>query len=173
MVAYTPGLTALVALFPAAGTVVQAWRAKRDPAAERGVPAHVTVLFPFLPEGRIDDTVLDELAEIFQRVKAFEVKFGSCGRFSDLLYLAPEPAEPFRALTAAVAARWPEAPPYGGAFPEVVPHLTVANDVDAAQMDEIEADLSGRLPVHERVEHLDLYVFDGATWRSRRRFPLG
>jgi 2'-5' RNA ligase len=171
-VQYEPGQTALVALFPAAGAVVQAWRAKRDPAAARGVPAHVTVLFPFLPADRIDEAVLTELAELCQQVQAFEVKFGSCGRFTDLLYLAPEPAEPFRALTAAVAARWPDAPPYGGLHQEVVPHLTVANDVDPAQMDEIEADLSGRLPVYDRVEQIELFTFDGATWRSRRRFPL-
>lgn len=167
-----PGQTALVVLLPAADAVVQGWRAEHDDAAARGVPAHVTVLFPFLPPERIDDEGLDELQAIFKARRAFDVKFGSCGRFTDLLYLAPEPAEPFRALTRAVTARWPEAPPYGGAYDEVVPHLTVANGVDDAAMDAVEAELSPRLPVRERVEHVELFTFDGATWRSRRRFPL-
>ena len=49
------------------------------------------------------------------------------GSFPDgVLYLAPEPAEPFGALTEAFAAAWPEYPPYGGSFTDVVPHLTVA-----------------------------------------------
>lgn len=171
-VLYEPGQTALVALFPAADAVVQGWRAEHDAAAARGVPAHVTVLFPFLPAERITDHDLSELRAIFAAQQAFEVKFGSCGRFPDLLYLAPEPAEPFRALTRAVTARWPEAPPYGGAYDEVVPHLTVANGVDGAAMDAVEAELSPRLPVRERVEQVELFTFDGATWRSRRRFPL-
>ena len=42
-----------------------------------------------------------------------------------------KPVEPFRALTAQLCDRWPEAPPYGGAYPEVVPHLTVAQGADA------------------------------------------
>ena len=43
-----------------------------------------------------------------------------------MVYLAPEPAAPFVALTEAVGAEFPGFPPYGGAFDEVVPHLTIS-----------------------------------------------
>lgn len=43
------------------------------------------------------------------------------------MWLAPEPAEPFRALTELVWHRFPECPPYGGVHPDVVPHLTVGS----------------------------------------------
>ena len=52
-------------------------------------------------------------------------------RFPGLVWLEPEPAEPFAALTAAVAARWPDHPPYGGVFDTVIPHLTVVESEDA------------------------------------------
>ncbi len=40
----------------------------------------------------------------------------SVGRFDHALYLVPEPAGPFVALTDAIWSRWPAHPPYGGAF---------------------------------------------------------
>ena len=43
----------------------------------------------------------------------------------DVLYLAPRPDGPFRALTRAVCAAFPGYLPYGGAFADTIPHLTV------------------------------------------------
>ncbi|MFI6566135.1 2'-5' RNA ligase family protein [Streptomyces sp. NPDC050534] len=40
--------------------------------------------------------------------------------------LVPEPDTQLRQLTEAISDRWPEAPPYGGRFAEIVPHLTIA-----------------------------------------------
>ena len=47
--------------------------------------------------------------------------------FPESLYLVPEPDEPFILLTEAIVREFPEYPPYGGKFTEIVPHLTVAN----------------------------------------------
>ncbi|CAM5691577.1 hypothetical protein SCHAM137S_06449 [Streptomyces chartreusis] len=47
-----------------------------------------------------------------------------------VLYLAPEPDTHFRRLTDAITERWPENPPFGGQFDDVVPHLTVAQGQD-------------------------------------------
>lgn len=43
-----------------------------------------------------------------------------------VVYLAPKPAALFIAFTQAVVERWPEHQPYGGAYEEIIPHLTVA-----------------------------------------------
>lgn len=89
-----------------------------------------------------------------------------------MLYLAPESDDQFRALTLAVADRWPEAPPYGGQFAEVIPHLTVAHGQEPSVLDAVEADLSSRLPVTTRVSSVQLLVFDGILWRERADFAL-
>lgn len=89
-----------------------------------------------------------------------------------MLYLAPEPGTQLRRLTEVIADRWPEAPPYGGQFAEIVPHLTVADGQDDAVLDEIEADLLGRLPFTSHVSSVDLMVHDGAKWHEHASFAL-
>ncbi|MHB9855852.1 2'-5' RNA ligase family protein [Streptomyces krungchingensis] len=166
------GQTGLVVRIPEAEPAVRAWRERLDPSAGEGVPAHVTVLFPFLDERRIDRDTHTALGEVIGRHRPFEVRFARCGGFPGILYLAPEPEAPFRRLTEAIADRWPEAPPYGGQFDDVVPHLTVAQGQDATVLAEVGTDLRGRLPVTACVSAVDLMVHDGVRWRLRASFPL-
>ena len=53
------------------------------------------------------------------------MRFERTGRFPGVVWLAPEPAEPFIALTELLAAAFPDHPPYEGAHDEIVPHLTL------------------------------------------------
>ncbi|MEU6383499.1 2'-5' RNA ligase family protein [Streptomyces bauhiniae] len=110
--------------------------------------------------------------DVLGRHQRFGVRFERCGRFPGVLYLAPEPATGFRRLTEAIAERWPENPPFGGQFDEVVPHLTVAHGQDEAVLRETEAALSTGLPVVAQVSAVDLLVYDGERWRPRASFPL-
>ena len=90
------------------------------------MPAHVTVLFPFA-----DTSVIDEaaLADLFSRFRAFDFVADRIESFENgTRWLRPNPPTPFIDLTAAVQQRWPEYPPYEGAFDEVVPHLTITAD---------------------------------------------
>jgi hypothetical protein len=50
----------------------------------------------------------------------------------------PEPADGLRRLTDAIDPQWPEAPPYSGAFAEVVPHLTIAHGAGRDVLAEVE-----------------------------------
>ena len=78
----------------------------------------------------------------------------------------------FRALTSAVATRWPDSPPYGGQFEDVVPHLTVAVGREPGLLDQIEADLSARLPVRAPVFAVQLLAFTGEQWIEEELFEL-
>ena len=75
------------------------------------------------------------------------------------------------------AERFPENLPYGGAFAEVVPHLTVAQLADRGRLDEIAADFlqSGgrRLPLHARAAEVALMDNTRGTWEVRTLFQLG
>ncbi|MFF4507950.1 2'-5' RNA ligase family protein [Streptomyces sp. NPDC001401] len=168
---FVVGQTALVVPVPEAEPAVRAWRDRFDPAARAGVPAHVTVLFPFLPASLVDAGTCAALDEIFGRHPSFEVRFEESGRFPGVLYLAPTPDAPFRRLTEAVVDRWPEAPPYGGKY-EPHPHLTVAQGQDDAVLDEIEAGLRLGLPFTARVPTVDLVAYDGTDWQHRASFAL-
>ncbi|MDX3234615.1 2'-5' RNA ligase family protein [Streptomyces sp. ME03-5709C] len=90
------------------------------------MPAHVTLLFPFLEASRVDSDVCAAVDAVIGRHRSFEIRFEHCGRWPGVLCLVPRPDMPLRRLTEAIADRWPEAPSFGGRFDDVVPHLTVA-----------------------------------------------
>ncbi|MFF3673743.1 2'-5' RNA ligase family protein [Streptomyces sp. NPDC002120] len=170
---FQAGQTGLLVRIPEAEPAVGGWRERLDPSAQAGVPAHVTVLFPFLDESRMDALVYSALVDVLGSHQAFDLRFERCGRFPEVLHLVPEPDTQLRQLTKAIADRWPEAPPYGGRFAEIVPHLTIAQGQEDAVLGEIEADLAGRLPFTSHVASVVLMVHDGVKWQERASFALG
>ena len=137
------------------------------------VPPHVTILYPFLPPDRLDAAVRRELAEIAAAHGGFDARFTRVGRFPGLLYLAPEAAEPFVALTEACAERFPEYPPYGGLHDGIVPHLTVV-ETEGEPTDGLVSRLEGALPFDYRVRAIEVITpSEAGPWRLRWRLPLG
>ncbi len=167
--------SALIVAVPEAAATVDGWRERTCQAKpSSGVPAHITILWPFVPAPRIDDMLILELGRLFGVLDGFVFELRAAARFPGTFYLAPEPAEPFARLTDSVFASYPRYPPYEGAFASIVPHLTTAqgdDDVLAAA----EADVLPRLPIaaHARevvlIEELEP---DSALWRPRETFPL-
>jgi 2'-5' RNA ligase len=144
------------------------------PASSRDLPPHVTVLWPFLPAEALDAAVERELAKLLEGVDAFDLTLTRVSGFTDVAYVEPEPAETLVALTRLLWSEWPECPPFGGAYDEIVPHLTVAVDPTPAQRAAIRTDLAGRLPVAARADAVLLVVEDAdGGVRERRRFALG
>ena len=140
-----------------------------------GVPAHVTILFPFVPATEIDDRLLGDLGSLFSRFAAFGVEFRDTDRFPGVLDLAPEPAAPFLSLTEAVVGEYPEFPPCGGVLDSIVPHLTAAEG-DAQVLGRAEAEIRSWLPITAHVHDvllLEEVEPDFARWRNRARFELG
>lgn len=177
-----PTRSAVIAAIPAAEPVVGPHRAWLDQAAGWGVPAHVTVLYPFLSPDAIDERTLDALAAAAASVPAFDCRFECTGWFgADVLWLQPDPAEPFRRLTAAVWAAFPSCPPYAGAHDGSAPHLTVAEQAIAERngapgaLVVIESQVIEGLPVLQRVDELLLIVGSSlpGSWRMVQRLPLG
>ena len=148
-------------------------RAGDDMAAAVGAPPHITLLYPFVPVERLRPAVRRDLAEIAASVEPFDVRFARIGRFPTAIYLVPEPSAPFAALTAAIEARFPDHPPYEGAFDEVIPHLTLVES-GGVDLDRIAAASRRFLPFTRRVRSIELLVEDGTgRWHGRWRIALG
>lgn len=163
--------TALIITVPEAEALVGDWRERYDNAS-LGIPAHVTLLFPFVPSEKTDDTLLADLRELFGAQPAFSFSLSRVARFPEVAWLAPEPATPFRRLTELIYARYPDYPPYEGVHDEIIPHLTVGVG-DAALQDEIEATLTPQLPIHAEARHVTLLVEDDVgQWRVLHEFVL-
>ena len=146
--------------------------------ARLGVPAHVTLLFPFVRAASIERGDLERVRASISRTAAFDVEFREVSSFDPMpandgvAWLAPEPAAPFIALTEALAAAFPEYPPYGGIHDTVIPHLTLAEvDVDLPALG---AATRPELPFRRRVDAAALILEDEAgRWRIAERLPLG
>jgi hypothetical protein len=165
--------SALLVPVPAAEPLVREHRLAHDPVAPLGVPAHITILYPFIAPDALDAEVEGAITEVLRDFRAFDYALRDVRRFDDgVLYLAPDPDEPFAALTEAFAARWPEHQPYGGGFEDVIPHLTVVM-ADGAPVAAVEAELRGGLPLAARAEEVWLMEgHPGDRWVRRAAFPL-
>ncbi|MDR3498911.1 MAG: 2'-5' RNA ligase family protein [Parvibaculum sp.] len=172
--------TALVLCIPEAEELVSSWRLRHDPSALAGMPAHITLVYPFKPYEEIDAAVEADLARLFAQGHALDITFHHTRRFPRVLWLAPERPEPIAAIVRALGLVFPGHLPYGGAFPDTVPHLTVADlsrgqasDLDAIER-EFLAEARRRLPLAARVETATLmYKSDGGGWHEAKRFTLG
>ena len=169
--------TALIVAVPEVESLVAGFRTEHDPACSEGVPAHVTLLYPFLPRFQLTEPVLGTLRAEFAGGAAFRTMFSEVRRFPGVLYLAPRPDAPFRELTDSIVRLFPQAPPYGGQFPDVVPHLTVAHASDAKRLEDIEAEFlvvaHEQLPIHADVREVVLIEKRDGRWHTRLVFPLG
>ncbi len=168
--------SALVVLIPKAEGVIGTFRAHYIPAAAIVLPAHVTILYPFKSPNELTSELSKTLRELFLEHLRFTVSFLEVKRFPDMLYLAPEPVEPFRQLTEAIVKQFPETPPYGGAFAEIIPHLTIAQVEDPQQLDKIEANfrlaVRDLLPIQARIKTVSLMENLGTAWRIREQYSL-
>jgi 2'-5' RNA ligase len=168
--------SALIVPVPQTEDAVGSFRSVLDSAARWGVPAHITVLYPFVPPHRITASVLADLAEVIATVHCFESAFSEVRWFGDtVVWLAPEPDGPFRQLTKAVWQRFPDQPPYGGAHDDVVPHLTIGHDHPRGVLAHAADAVSAWLPIHASIRNVRLIAGSRqpGSWRTLCEFPLG
>jgi 2'-5' RNA ligase len=165
------GRSALVVPVPELDQPLEPWRSRFDPAAARHMPAHITILFPFVRRNRLSTADLDELGTLCAAVPTHAVTFRHCRRFEGTMWLAPEPDAEFVSLTRAVVDAWPQVPPYGGAHTEIIPHVTVAQG-EGESFDRIERELASVLPVQATVREAALFVPEGGRWVPWRRFAF-
>lgn len=138
-----------------------------------GLPAHVTILFPFIPVGDLDPSVGAALTELTAETEPFRARFDQVQRQDEMVWLLPVQAGPFLELTAAVVGRWPAYQPYGGAFDSVIAHVTLVESGSAAIARATSATLEDG-PFDVLVEELLLIgEIESGSWLELDRFRLG
>jgi hypothetical protein len=167
--------SAVLLCVPEAEELVGRWRDRGDPSAAAGVPAHVTLLTPFLPADRIDVGVVAELAWFFRGVDAFAVRFTSVGCFDERGVVFLDPAErDLDDLAAALARRWPETPPYAGHVTKPHAHLTVVRSDDPQLRAEAAAAMGAGLPLVAVAAQAALWTCDDqGRWSEAHVFAFG
>lgn len=120
-------------------------------------------MYPFVRERRVSRAFRRRLRTAFADRPSFEFALTRVGRFPDVVYLAPEPARPFIALTERCEATWPEHTPYGGEYEETVPHLTVVDH--APEPPDLVERLTRLLPMAARADALWVMAPGRRGWR--------
>ena len=167
--------TALICRVPEAERYIAHYRQRFDPSARRNVPAHVTILYPFMEPSLIDADVIATLRGIAASVPAFNYRMATTKRFPVALYLDPDPSAPFQTLTDRVFRAFPDYPPFAGKFDTVVPHVTVAHG-DEPLLCELDVELRIALPpagVMARCTELVLIEDSSGPWNPMYAFDLG
>ncbi len=139
--------SAVLVPVPEADAVVGRWRQQHDPVAAAGVPAHITLIVPWLPPGEITVPTWPNWTACSRTSRPSTLSSitwtGSADGCSGWL---PNRLLRSLRLTDRLADHF-GTPPWEDEFDEVVPHLTVAHASDGVELVPVAADLSGRLPV--------------------------
>jgi len=170
--------TALLVEVPVAAPVVDFRGRHLADSVARGIPAHVTVLFPFAAAPDFDAGLHADLVEHFASFDPFAAELTRVDRFDAHVWLAPGPHERFVELLTRTYDRFREFPPYGDAFAEPVPHLTIAEIGPGESVEpvvaEAERELGPGLPFAFTVDRVSLYEERaGGTWQRSDTFELG
>lgn len=141
-----------------------------------GVPAHLTLLYPFLPpEGC--DAAHAEVEAFFATVESFEFELTEVGWFEDrVVFLAPSDPAPFIELTERLIGQWTECIPYGGRHAgKHVPHLTLGIEGTPEEMRSLAEAAEELLPI--RCTATQAWLMIGTphptTWDVKRQFSFG
>jgi 2'-5' RNA ligase len=140
-----------------------------------GMWAHITLIYPFRDSARIDAETMRDIASVLTSFMSFTFTLTTVEYFRGprvVLYLAPEPAAPFQELTRSFARRFPDAPPYGGVFDEIIPHVTIADEDDPQILATIEAEVGSRLPIKAIAREVELVEHAPQGWSRRQSFRL-
>src|SRR5207237_9652374 len=145
------------------------WRAELDPSARRGMPAHITILYPWIPLEDLTPVDEADLAALVKAVPSFDVSLTDIQRFPETLWLAPYPADPFVRLPMDVERRWPTHEPYSGRFQNIEPHLSIGDAVDPDAPGHVVAARAPRRPIDARITAIALMAPDeDRQWYLRR-----
>lgn len=120
--------------------------------------AHLTLLAPWIDAPTPGD--LDRVAQVLAGVPAFEVELTGVAVFPDgLVHAVPAPDTGLRALTAALAAEFPDHPPYAGRYAATggpTPHVTLDRLGPGVTLDWVRAEVGHLLPAPLAVDRVDL-----------------
>ena len=150
-------------------------RRRRVGSAAVGVPAHATLLHPFIEPESLGPSVRRRLREVAADHRPFDYRQDRMAEWPDAIYVAVEPVEPFVRLHRDLQAAYPDWPIYGadGTF-EFEPHITVADRQGKLEPGVRDNPAWRTLPRLARAEAIDVIATrpDG-RWRLVWRIPLG
>lgn len=168
----TPGHTGLVIPVPAADALLASVGDRYPGTVRDGVPAHVSLLYPFVVAAELDQRVTTACSELFVGQVPIPVDFVECYRRGGFVALRPDPSDGLKEFMSKTRRRWPDVVPYEGVYGDVEPHLTVAVRCSEQVAVWIAQEVTAELPISAELREAWLLAFEG-QWILRGRFEFG
>jgi 2'-5' RNA ligase len=138
------------------------------------VPAHITILYPFVPVEALDEACA-RLMDVCAEISPFDVSFKGFDSFSGIAFMKLADPSPIQAVFHRIFDVFPDFPPYGGRFGnELNPHMTVAEFTNEARQKE--AKLPDYDPITFKATRLHvMYGMPGIAlpWITHAVIPFG
>ena len=151
-------------------------RLRRDCLADwaAGVPAHLTLLYPFVAPEHLEPNVRSTLARVAQRQLPFAYTLQGSARWPETVYVRVDPEAPFRSLQGALQEAFPEYPVYEGRVTDFVPHVTVAEGACVERTDLDRSPAWSSLPSGRIARAIEVIAMgEDGRWRMVWRSALG
>ncbi|HUG30913.1 MAG TPA: 2'-5' RNA ligase family protein [Candidatus Limnocylindria bacterium] len=152
---------------------LERWRRRCVDQAAVGLPAHATMLYPFVALERLGPAVRARLARVARRRSPIAHVLDGPRLWPDVVYLSLDPSEPFVELQRDLGRAFPDFPIYGPEFDlEFVPHVTIAEE--GAECVPLGDPAWRSLPLAAVASAIEVIArpADG-RWRTVWRIPLG
>lgn len=163
--------TAVLVPVPAVTPVLAEHRTQmgtRD-SLDRGIPDHITLVYPFLHPDQADLSSRARLARIFTETRVISFSLTSVRWWGALAWLAPEPAQPFIALTEKLVTEFGVLP-YKGAYRAITPHLSIS-DGRSRDLEEAVRGIESSLPIKACADGAYLMTgVEGGSWTLVEEF---
>lgn len=166
-------VSALFALIPEAEPHVAHLRERFDPAARRGLGAHITIMYPLLTSDLRDESRLRSMAKVAAGIAPFQFQLTHMARFPSTIYLAPKPASRFASMHDNFRAAFPGSE--ADTRQIYVPHLSVARDGpgdDYGVEPELKSLLARHGPIDCVCRQLTLMENGTGLWRAVQTLEL-
>ena len=168
--------TGLIIPVPAFESFIRHHRTLNSAVSPEGVPAHLTLLYPFLPPMGCKESHA-EVASFFTEIEPFDFQLTKVGWFAErVVFLAPEDPQPFIELTEKLIDRWSVCIPYGGRHGGAhVPHLTLGIEGTPEERASLAEAAEQLLPVQCVADQAWLMIGTPrpAQWQIASKFSFG
>ena len=142
--------------------------------ARRGLPAHLTMLYPFVEPAALRPDVRAAIATVVSRHASIPYAMIGPRHWPNVTYAGVEPADPFIRLQADLAAAFPAFPIYreppGFRFE---PHITIAEGPGADRSRVVADRAWASLPAAGQATRLEVIADDGTGWKLIWALALG
>ncbi len=155
--------------------VLRRLRARLDPSAADGVPAHLNLLYPFTTRMSLEED--DALVDVLREFGQFTLTFDHIEWFGeDSVYLAPSEPTVLSNLATRIREVFPDYPAFGAIPERATPHVTIGKRAPIESLRAAAAEVEPHLPLVQLCTTVELWSGPPpgtGQWRRHRTYQLG